>query len=86
MTHVETFTAVYIRELARVVEERPDEYPWARAGKSVDSVAAKMVPAFKAGEANKDGLACKRTCKALGIPYTYAGIKAYLNEEVGGLL
>jgi hypothetical protein len=30
--------------------------------------------------ANKDGDGIKRTCKALGLPYTYKAIRAYLGE------
>jgi hypothetical protein len=34
--------------------------------------------AFAQGSYNKDGLAVKNTCKALGVNYTYKAINEYL--------
>lgn len=76
------FREVYAEELARAVEQYPDEYPWAHGGttlprSTVEEVAARMFGAMARGTFNKDGRAFKATCKRLGIPYTYAGIVAY---------
>lgn len=44
------------------------------------TLANKMAEGLEDGTANKDGDGIKRTCRALGIPYTYKAIKAYLRE------
>ena len=86
-----TFRAVYVEELARAVEQYPDEYPWAHREEvivgnlgttalprmTVEDVAARMFAAMERGTYNKDGRAFKATCKRLGIAFTYSGIAAY---------
>lgn len=46
-------------------------------------LAAKMTTALLRGNANKDGVGIMRTCKTIGIPYTYKAIKAYLSAPAG---
>ncbi|MGL5422682.1 MAG: hypothetical protein ACRDAJ_06880 [Serratia fonticola] len=46
--------------------------------------AEKMVKAFCEKRANKDGDACKRACKALGIKHTYQAIETYLGVQGEG--
>lgn len=83
---LEKFMAVYVEALRAAVEKYPAEYPWAhvpegnvkRYSDTVENVAARMGEAFKRGSYNKDGRAIKATCKALGIPYTYKAINAYV--------
>lgn len=89
-----TFASTYREELARAVEQYPDEYPWAHSDtvivgnlgntvfrrKTVEEVAARMIAHVEAGDGySKDGRAFKATCKRLGIPYTYKGIRAYVS-------
>jgi hypothetical protein len=82
---IDTFMAVYERHLTAVISDPKNQYSEANPGgycygpEAVPGVVSKMRGAFLAGTFNKDGLAIKRACKELGIPYTYAGIKAYLN-------
>lgn len=54
------------------------------------AVASKMTPAELArkmtnglgnGSANINGSGIKQTCKTLGIPYTYRGIRQYLGTS-----
>lgn len=57
--------------------ETPD-YAFSARVTTPEHLAVKMTDGLLAGTANKDGEGIKRTCKVLGIPYTYAGIKTYL--------
>ena len=57
---------------------KTDEYAYTRTRHTPGSLAIIMSLSLKACTANKDGEGIKRTCKALGIPYTYKAIKAYL--------
>lgn len=70
------FMEVYEPQLVTVVTENGGEYGYGPAG--VPVVAKKMRGAFLTGTYNKDGMAIKRTCKILGIPFTYKGINAFL--------
>ena len=45
------------------------------------TLAWKMTDGLEKGTANKDGEGIKRTCKALGIAYTYKAIAEYLKAE-----
>lgn len=73
-----TFRDLYSLQLAIAINERPSDYGY--GPDMAFSVATKMTDALRRGSANKEGLAIKRTCKLLGIKYTYAAIKDYLNE------
>lgn len=55
------------------------EYSMAAARMTPEALATRMTDGLISGAANKDGDGIKRTCKALGIKYTYAAIKNYLN-------
>lgn len=45
------------------------------------ALARKMTNGLAAGHASKDGAGVRQTCKTLGIPYTYAAIRAYLHAN-----
>lgn len=47
-----------------------------------ERLAERMTEALASGTGNKDGKGIKRTCKALGIKYTYGAIREYLADEV----
>ena len=49
---------------------QPDDYLWLR-------LAMRMTDSFIAGTANKDGTACKKVFKALGVKPTYKAIAEY---------
>lgn len=76
LTNKEKFMIQYAFELKSAIERYPAEYCY--PVEDVPKVAAKMSIAFDKGSYNKDGRAIKATCKAFGIPYTYAGINAFL--------
>ncbi len=57
------------------------EYEYAARFNSPEELARKMVNCLAAGTGNKDGKGIKLTCKELGIPYTYKGIRAYLDGK-----
>lgn len=82
MTKKEKFNSTYKEELRKVVLERPEEYRWPIS--QLDEVCRRMFSAFETGSFNKDGLAIKRTCKKLGIKYTYRDIESFSrsNDEV----
>lgn len=68
--------AIYTPLLEQMVLEHQDQYAYGKA--QVPTVALRMRDAFASGSYNKDSLAIKKTCKALGIKYTYDGINTYL--------
>lgn len=70
----------YVPNLRIAASNHPEDYPW-YPQVSIEAIAAKMRAAFAAGTFNKDGLAVKMTCRAVGIPYTYAAIRQYLNPN-----
>lgn len=76
MKNLDTWMIEYEKQLAAVVLAYPDEYCYPVS--AVPAVALKMRAAIERGSYNKDGRAIKATCKALGVKYTYAGIKSYL--------
>jgi len=75
---MDRFFTVYAQQLLAVVSDPANGYMY--GPDEVPTVVAKMRDAVLNRSYNKDGLAFKRTCKVLGIPYTYAGI----NNFVGG--
>lgn len=79
---IDLFVAEYTRQLTRALTAdamRPAaDREYAYDLRAVPGVVEKMRAAFVRGSFNKDGKAIRATCKALGIPYTYAGIKNYL--------
>lgn len=82
-SHHEEFHRVYVQRLTEAVQNHPDEYAW--PVENVPQVAEKMMGAIVRGTFNKDGYAIRNTCKQLDIPYTYAGIRAYLTQDESGI-
>lgn len=78
MTNLERFVAVLSDQYAQLFVSNPDTYSMARARYTPAELAEKMAMGLKAGTANKDGEGIKRTCKVLGIAYTYKALSAYL--------
>lgn len=72
------FTESYTRHLTAAVLAHPKDYVYGVA--DVPAVVARMVPALATGRANKEGVAVRNTCRELGIPYTYAGLRAFFAE------
>lgn len=78
MTHEEIFFIEYEKQLTQAVEAHREYYTYPID--DVPVVVARMRAAVKAGTYNKDGIGFTRTCKALGIKYTYAAINAYVKD------
>jgi hypothetical protein len=74
------FAAVLADQYAQLFESDPDTYAMAKARYSPTELARKMTNGLASNTANKDGEGIKRTCKALGIAYTYKAIRAYLGN------
>ena len=53
-------------------------YAMAKARYTPEELAAKFTNGLIDGSSSKDGDGVKRTCKKLGIKYTYSAIKQYL--------
>ena len=73
------FIEVYAEELARAVEQHPEEYCYPAS--EVPAVVGRMQAALLRGSYNKDGRAIKATCKRLGIKHTYGAINERIAEE-----
>lgn len=54
------------------------EYQGVAQKMTAEVLAAKMTEGLLTGTADKDGKACKLTCKSLGIKHSYKAIKEYL--------
>lgn len=76
---MEKFFKVYEEQLREVVSNPANGYSY--GVELVPTVVQKMRAAVLNGSYNKDGIALKRTCKILGIPYTYAGISSYVKNN-----
>jgi hypothetical protein len=70
------FKDVYLESLMECIQQYPNKYCYGE--QEAMSVCDKMFDAFMRHTANKDGMAVKKTCKKLGISYTYKGISEYL--------
>lgn len=81
MQNLEKFMSHYSENLKKAVLKYPSEYSWPI--ENVPVVTERMKAAIQKGSFNKDGYAIKWTCKELSIPYTYEGIKTFIN---GGTL
>ena len=77
---LEKFHAIYAEQLRKAVAANPHEYGNPTPERT-ETTIANMVKAFAMGTANKDGTACRATCKVLGIAHTYKAINAYLQGE-----
>ncbi len=73
---LEQFMEAYARNLAAAREEFPADYAWPAS--EFATVLGRMRGAVERLSFNKDGHAFKRTCKDLGIKYTYSAIKSFL--------
>lgn len=73
------FKAVYAEKLAEAMKDHPEEYSYPAS--DIPKVVEKMTSALAKGDANKDGYAIRRTCTALRIPFTYTGIKDFLQGD-----
>lgn len=71
------FAATLAEQYADLFVNDP-EYAYSASKCTPDSLARKMTIGLTSGRANKDGAGIKRTCKALGINYTYKAIREYL--------
>ena len=71
------FLAIYTRELSKDVLAHPDQFGFEQA--QVPAVALKMTTSLAKGTANKDSNAIRRTCRELGVGYTYKEIFRFLN-------
>jgi hypothetical protein len=78
MTNLERFVTVLTDQYSQLFEHEPTNYGMAKARYTPAELAEKMTMSLKNGTANKDGEGIKRTCKALGITYTYKALNAYL--------
>jgi hypothetical protein len=76
-TQLENFMRCYTGHLTTVRAEFPLEYAWPES--ALPTVLERMRAALVRGSYNKDGYAIHRTCKELGIKYTYKAINAYLH-------
>lgn len=75
------FFKVYESKLREAVERKPGEYAY--GVDLVPVVVQKVRAAWDRRTANKDGAACKATCKELGIKHTYTAIYEYLRQAEG---
>lgn len=76
--NLETFYETLTAQYAELFVNDP-EYAYVASLHTPATLARKMTLGLDCGSANKDGLGIKRTCKELGIEYTYKAIRAYLN-------
>jgi len=61
--------------------EQPDNYPILCYGEEgIQKTLSNMRGAIARGSYNRDATALKRTCRELGVKYTYAAVAAYLKE------
>ena len=71
------FVAELTKQYERLFKE-DDAYTMAKRLHTPASLALKMTSSLLSATANKEGLGVKRTCKALGISYTYKAIEQFL--------
>lgn len=74
------FADEYLQQLIKRIDEAPEDFMHGRDTK-VTELHAKMMDAIERNSFNKDSVAIKRTCKALGIGYTYRDIRAYISRS-----
>lgn len=74
----ERFRAALERHYEDLFANDP-EYSYSKARISPKELAEKMTQGFISGHADKGGTGTKRTCRELGIPHTYTGIREYLS-------
>ena len=79
-TNVDIFKAELTRQYYKLIND-PD-YIVVFSKMTPEELAERMMPALVRGSASKDGKGIQRTCKALGIKYTYKAINEFLKEGV----
>ena len=78
-TPLDRFITVLSDQYAQLYESDPITYSMAKSKYSPAELAEKMTMSLKARTGSKDGKGIERTCKALGIKYTYKSIEGYLS-------
>jgi len=76
---VDKFIEVYARELESAVIAHSDEYGFSLV--DLERVVERMRNAFYEGTYSRDGLAMRRTCRALGIKCAKAAIEEFFNAN-----
>jgi hypothetical protein len=76
-TNRETFQAELEKQYSNLFATDPD-YAYSASKISAGALATKMTAGLVTLSASKTGEGIKRTCKTLGIGYTYKAIRAYL--------
>jgi len=79
-TNASKFCEELARQYADLFVSDPD-YAYSAARCSPAGLAATMTEALAKGSGNKEGKGIQRTCKTLGVKYTYTAIRAYLKGE-----
>lgn len=79
LTPIQKWMVYYTAHLLSVVTDYPKDYGY--GVEDVPEVAKQMQAAFERGSYNKEGIAIQRTCKTLGIKYTYTAINAFLKGD-----
>lgn len=77
MTNLETFRDTLAVILGELFASDPAYQYAVRQGVKPDLLALNLATGLNNGTASKDGEGVRHTCKALGIPHTYKGIRAY---------
>jgi len=70
------FLEVYKKNLRDCIKQYPDMYKIKEA--DIDAFGERFITGFTKFKSSKDGIAMKKTCKELGIGYTYKAIEEYL--------
>lgn len=81
-------TTAQVSNLARFQAELTSQYKWlfttqpdysfAASRTTPEALAEKMTNGLLSGSASKDGDGIRRTCKVLGVAYTYGAINAFI--------
>lgn len=82
MTNAERFETILKDQYTQLFEADPAYKGHIARRTEPADLAKKMTEGLLAGTANKDGNGIKRTCRALGVKYTYQSISQYLNQGV----
>lgn len=76
------FAAAYQQGFQDAIRATPHLYVWDTTNPAVvERVASKMLDAWRAGTASKDGPACAAACRALGIRHTVKAIRHFIGWE-----
>ncbi len=78
-TNRERFQAELVRQYTDLFSSGDPDYAYAAKMGTPEKLAKQMTDALSIGSANKEGKGIRRACKALGVAYTYKGIREFLN-------